>query len=668
MEFKELFKTITINGLSIKNRIIMPAMALFYTDNYTFCERYKAFYRNRAKGGVGLMFIGPVAVDTIGSNPHMLGLFHNDQVLPLKEFVRELHHTTDVKVGIQLMHQGRNASGPGDGTTPIAPSAIPGILTRKVPREMTLDDVESVKESFVRSAVRAKEAGFDYIELIAGGGYLIAEFLSPLTNRRTDCYGGTADKRMRFGLELIQSLREALGNDMCIGIRVSGNDFVDGGNKQPESSLFSIEAVKAGVNAINVTGGWHETTVPQITSDVPPGAFLYLARAIREKVSVPVFASNRLGDPVWAEKALRAGVADMICWGRPLIADPELPRKVREGRLSEIVPCISCNQGCLDAIFLKSPVCCTVNPRVGREGEMKVRHSGQKKRIFVAGGGPAGMEFALDAILLGHDVVLYEASEMLGGQVNLIESIPGKESYAGVVRSLERRLVIHNATIKRGTRLTSEMVDLEKPDLVVIATGAQPVELKIPGIDMAHVVRAWDILDGSVSEIGRHVIVIGGGATGCETALMIASLDIPSAETFAFLAFQAAEDLEILRRMLYTSGRKVTVIEMAPRLASTMGVSTRWPLIKRLNLLSVDVRTKTRILRIEKDSVLIESDSGQEQLPADTIVIAAGSTPLNTLAQELQAASIDTITIGDAKQPRRILDAVRDGFDAALTI
>ena len=668
MRFIKLFEPITINNLTIKNRIVMPAMSLFYTDSYTFSDRYRDFYRERAKGGVGLMFIGPVAVDKVGSTPFMLGLFDDGHIKPFKEFNEELHSITDAKIGTQLMQQGRNASAKETGMIPMAPSAIPSPLTREVPREMTRDDIEEVKEAFAKSAIRAKEAGFDYVELIAGGGYLIGEFLSPVTNQRTDEYGGSVEKRMRFGLEVIKRVREAVGGEFCMGIRVSGHDYLKGGNTSQESSLFCAEAEKAAVNAINVTGGWHETNIPQITSDVPPGAFLYLARAIKEKVGVPVFASNRLGDPVVAEKALRSGVADMICWGRPLIADPELPLKVMNGRLNETVPCIACNQGCLDAIFSRSPVRCTVNPRVGREAETEFRYAEEKKRIFVAGGGPAGMEFALTATRQGHDVTLYEASDTLGGQVNLIKAVPGKEAYSGVVKSLERHLEVYGVKVKRGTRLTAEMVDKEKPDLLVVATGAKPAKLDISGMDQPNVVSAWDVLNGTVSDIGRQVIIIGGGATGCETALMIANLDIPSAESFAFLALHSADDLEYLRNGLFNSGRKVTVLEIAPHMAGNMGISTRWPLIKSLKLLSVELRTKTKIRGIEENRVVIESEKGEERLTADTIVIATGSRSVDALVQEVKEGGIEVITIGDAKEPRKILDAVFEGFDAVLHV
>ncbi len=372
MDFIKLFEPITINKTRVKNRIVMPAMGLFMTDDYSFNERYCSFYRERGRGGVGLMVVGPLAVDRVGSAPFMPGLFEDRFVEPLRAFVDEMHRTTDATIGTQLFHMGRYAYSTFSGMTSIGPSAIPSRLTKETPRAMTKDDIETVKGAFASAALRAKEAGFDYIEIIACTGYLISQFLSPVTNRRTDEYGGPIENRMRFGIEVIGAVREAVGPDTAVGMRIAGNDFMDGGHTNKESAIFAAAAQKAGIDAVNVTGGWHETNVPQLTTNVPAGVYVYLARGIKEKVTVPVFASNRLGDPALAEKVLRAGSADMICWGRPLIADPDLPNKVREGRLDEIVSCIACNQGCFDSIFYGKAVHCVLNPTVGREDEVRI--------------------------------------------------------------------------------------------------------------------------------------------------------------------------------------------------------------------------------------------------------------------------------------------------------
>ena len=668
MKFIKLFEPITINHLIIKNRIVMPAMALAYTEDYTFSSRFKAFYRKRAKGGLGLMVIGPVAIDKVGSTPLMPGLFDDKYIGPIREFTDELHKDTDAKIGIQLMQLGRFASSSYTGVPPIAPSAIASPISGEVPREMTRDDIEEVKEAYAQGARRAMEAGFDYVEVLAAGGYLIGEFLSPVTNHRTDEYGGPIENRMRFGLEVIKRVRQAVGKDSAMGIRVSGHDFMEGGHTNIESALFCTEAEKVGVNSINVTGGWHESYIPQITTNVPPGAFLYLARGIKDKVSVPVFASNRLGDPLVAERALRSGAADMICWGRPLLADPELPIKVETGKLNEIVYCIGCNQGCFDQLLSGFSVCCVLNPRVGREADTEIKEARVKKKIFVAGGGPAGMEFALVAKQRGHDVTLYEKEERLGGQVNLVAASPGKKEFLNVVKSLKNRMEISGVRIKSKTNLTSKVVEEEHPDVLVVASGARPIEINVPGIAQPHVVSAWDVLNDMVPDIGKQVVIVGGSATGCETALLVANLGVLEPETFTFLHYYSAEDVDRIRKLLLSAGRKITVIDILERMASNVGMSTRWSLIKNLRLMGVKLRPKTKLIEITKDAVIVDTELGKESIPADTVIIAVGSRSVDDLAREVKRGKTEVITIGDAKEPRKITDAVREGFDMALKI
>ncbi len=669
MEFIKLFSPITINKLKIKNRIVMPSMGLAFTDSYTFNDRYKAFYRERAKGGVGLMTMGPMAIDRVGSAPFMPSLFDDKNVEPIKEFIEELRGISDVKIATQLFQMGRYAFSYFSGMTPIGPSAVPSKFTGETPREMTKDDIEEVKASFASAALMAKDAGFDYVEIIACGGYLINQFLSPLTNKRKDEYGGPIENRMRFGLEVISKVREALGEDFPLGIRVAGNDFVKGSHTNIESAIFCEEADKAGINGINVTGGWHETKVPQIITSVPPGAYTYLARGIKQKVkNAAVFSSNRLGDPYLAEKTLRAGSADMICWGRPLICDPYLPNKVKEGRLSEIVPCIACNQGCFDSLFSGTPVSCILNPRAGMEDEIVVEKANVKKKVFVAGGGPAGMEFAIVSAERGHDVTLYEKGDQLGGQLNLAKVPPGKKDLQRIIDSMRGRMENAGVDIRLETLLSPEIIKSEKPDVVVMASGAKPIDIKVPGIDKPHVVSAWDVLCDNAPDIGQNVVIVGGSATGCETAHYIASMGIPDPETFFFLMFHDAEEVEYAKNLLYNPGRKITIIDMVERLADNVGKSSRWGLLKSLRLLGVDMRPKTKLVSITDDEVLVESAGKSDSIPADTVIIAVGALSENSLSKEIKGGEASLITIGDAKEPRKITEAVREGFQEALKI
>ncbi len=667
MKFIKLFEPITINGLEIKNRIVMPSMALAFSFDYSFNDRLKDFYRERAEGGVGLMTIGPTAIDPEGAAPIMPGIYSDDQIDSFKIFIDELHRGTDVKVSIQLMHMGRNAVSL-TGSQAIAPSAITGKVTKQMPREMTKEDIEKVKEDFAQAAGRAKEAGFDFIEIIGCTGYLISQFLSPLTNKRTDEYGGTIENRFRFGLEVIQKVRETVGDAMPLGIRIAGNDFLEGGHTNIESAMFAQAAEKAGINAINVTGGWHETYIPQLTTNVPPGAFVYLARGIKEKVNIPVFASNRLGNPEVAERALRSGACDMVCWGRPLIADAQLPNKVKEGRLNEITSCIACNQGCFDSIVSGTPVHCVLNPRMGRESEFVIEKTDSPKKIMVAGGGPAGMEFAVIAAQRGHDVALYEKEDQIGGQLNLAKAPPGKKELHNIILNLSDRMKLSGVKVHLNTALDVQTIRKEKPDVLVVATGARPIEIKVPGIDKPHVLNAWDVLMERVWDIGGNVVIIGGSATGCETAHFIAHMAAPDPETYAFLSYHNAEDPEFVKTLLHKSGRKITVIDMIERMAGNVGPTSRWTLMKSLKLSGIDLRPGNKLSEITDDSVIVEVGDKKEIIPADTVILALGAVSDNELAGTVRENAINVITIGDARAPRKITDAVMEGFEAAMDV
>ena len=668
MEIVKLLEPITINGLKIPNRTVMPSMGLAYTSDYTLTDRFKAFYRERAEGGVGLMTVGPIAIDKAGSAPFMPALFDDRYVEPFRQYIDELHRDTETRVATQLIHLGRAAFSMISGVPSIAPSPVPSKLSGETPREMTREDIEAIQEAYVQAARRAKEAGFDFVEVLACTGYLISQFLSPVTNKRTDAYGGSIENRMRFGLEVIARVREVLGRDYPLGIRVAGNDFMEGGHTNEESGIFAAEAVKAGVDAINVTGGWHETYVPQLNTSVPPGTYVYLARGIKEKVDVPVFASNRLGDPYVAERALRSGACDMVCWGRPLIADPELPKKVKEGRFDEIVPCIACNQGCFDSIFSASAVFCIMNPRAGREQELPVRKTETRKKVTVAGGGPAGMEFALTAAAEGHEVTLYERETSLGGQVNLAKASPGKAELGKITESMRGRMNRYGVKVKLGEALTSGIVEKEKPDVLAVATGALPVNIAVPGIDKPHVHCAWDVLMERVPDIGRNVVIVGGNATGCETAHFLTVMGTPDPAIFTFLMYHTAEKPESARKLLHNSGRRITVVEMVNRVAANVGRSARWPLMKSLKMMGVDLRRGARLLEIKDDAVVVETEKGQESIPADTVIMAVGSRSVNDLAAAVMTEGVKVIALGDAKEPRKLTEAIREGFEEALKL
>ena len=413
MEFPYLFSPIKINSMTLKNRIVMTAMHLGYTPKGEVTDRLIDFYTTRAKGGVGLVIVGGCPVDEYGGMPSMIAI-HDDSCIAGLERLTSAVKSRGAKIAAQLYQAGRYThSSMIGGRKPFSSSAVRSKLTGETPRALELEEIPGVQDSFAEAALRAKRAGFDAVEVLGSAGYLISQFLSPITNLREDEYGGPLENRMRFGLEIIQKVRKAVGPEYPLFVRVAGNDFMEGGNTNREARLFAIEAEKAGVDLFNVTGGWHETRVPQLTMCVPRQGYVYLAQGIKSVVSVPVLASNRINDPHAGEEILRSGSADLVTMARGLLADPDLPNKAREGKSRLIYHCVACNQGCFDEIFSLRPATCLVNPVAGREGEVFVEPAKKAKRVLVIGGGVAGMKAACVAAERGHTVSLVEQTDRL---------------------------------------------------------------------------------------------------------------------------------------------------------------------------------------------------------------------------------------------------------------
>ena len=668
MQFKHLFSPIRIGSMHVKNRIALPSMGLMYTHDAGMNDRFKHFYYERARGGAGLIITGPYAVDKAGGGPVLLGLDEDRFVPELKKFNVEIHRIADAKIACQLFHSGRYSLSFMAGEPCVSASPIPSKLTGETPRELTIPEIRGLVQRFGLAAARAQEAGFDSVEVLACTGYLLTQFLSPLTNLRTDEYGGSLGNRMRFPLEVVASVRKHVGADFPILVRVAGNDYMPGGHTNREARLFCKALEDAGVDAINVTGGWHETRVPQLTYAVPPGAFVYLARGIKESVRIPVLASNRLGSPETAEKVLREGSADMICMGRPLIADPYLPNKAREGRLGEIFYCMGCNEVCFDNVLQGRPVGCMLNPMAGNESTIDVKPVEMPRKVVVAGGGPAGLMAAATAARRGHRVVLMEAQAEMGGQVLLGAQTPDKADFKKIVTSLVQQARSAGVTLKAGIRATPETVQAEQPDVVIVATGAQPSSPPFPGANHPKVKLAWDVLRGDAEVTGKQIVVIGGSATGCETALKIAQEGTIDAETLRFLFLHQAEDVDTLRDMVTRGNREVTVVDMLPKLAGNMAWTTRWVLLKDLKTYHVNMMTGAKVTAITDTGVEVERDGVRETLPADTVILATGAVASRELYEALQDKGFSVHVVGDAKEPRRIVEAIREGFEEALAI
>ena len=665
--YKYLFSPIRINSVEIKNRIAYPSLGLLYSYDSKLNDRYYNYFAERARGGAGLVTVGPVGVDFLGSG--LLGLsLANDDAIASFEKLSGIIHKGGAKAWVQLFHAGAY-SHPMliDGKEPIAPSPIFSAYSRVTPREMTIEDIHTVQNAFVLAALRAKTAGFDGVEVIASAGYLITQFLSPLRNQRTDDYGGSFENRTRFPRELIEMMRAALGPDFPITIRMAGNDFVPGSTSDAETPKIAVVYEHAGVDAINITGGWHESRVPQLPMELPRSAYAYLALNIKQAVSIPVMASNRIADPQTAERILTDGYADMVNLGRVLIADPEWPLKAFEGRDNEIRPCVACSQGCTDQVFSGQPVFCIGNPRAGFEGERRIEKAAVPRRVMVVGAGPGGLEAAVTAATAGHKVEIYEKSADIGGQLWMAGAPPHKREILEFIRYYTAMIHKFQIPLHLNSTVDMNMIRQKQPDFVLIAEGAEALIPPIPGAMDPDVLNAWDVLRNN-PPLGKRVAIIGGGAVGLETALFVAAKGTISPEILYFLFTYEAESVERLRGLMFRGASRVTVFEMLPKAGKDVGKSTRWILTDNLKRYGIKVNTSTKVSSICQGTITCERDGISSQEVFDTVILASGSRPLQQLSNEIATLGIPYATVGDCIRPGKINDAIHGGFLAALRI
>jgi len=674
----KLYSPGKIGALEIRNRLIMTPMHLAYCPDGEVSDQLVEFYRLRAQGGVGLIVIGAVGIDPLRINQHHMVQMDDDRFIPGLRRLTDAVHSAGAKIFPQLWHGGRYArSKEYSGLQAVAPSAVFSRFTGETPRELTLQEITEIISFFAAAAGRAKEAGFDGVEIVGSAGYLMAQFLSPVTNLRQDKYGGDLRGRMTFGLEVVAAVRQAVGPDFPIMVRVAGNDFIPGGNTHFEARQFCMTLEKEGVDAINVTGGWHETHVPQISMEVPPGAFSYLAKTIKSEVSIPVVACNRMNSRL-AEEIVDNGYADFIGMARGFVADPELANKARRREYQLIRPCVACNQGCMDNVFFGKSLNCLSNAEAGREAALMVdgllpaqTKSLKPEKILVVGAGVSGMEYARVAAMRGHLVTIWEESMAPGGQVLLASVPPGRKEFLRLsdylvhtCRNLKVRMVF-------GKKATPENVLTEVSagtfDRVVIATGASAMPEPFPVEGGSYVVQAWDVLRNRV-KTGSRVVIVGGGAVGVETALLLAGIGTIDAETLRFLMIHQAEKSEELYRLLTQGSKNVMVVEMYKGIGKDIGPSTRWSMLAELKQFGVQAMDQTRVVAITQKGVIVEKTGGQELIPADTVVLAIGSRSNDELYTDLKDKIDKLSLIGDAFKPRKMQDAIREAYDEATNI
>ena len=635
-ELKHLFQPIQIGTLELKNRIVFLAADTGYGDDCMVTDRQKNYYAARARGGTGLLITGMVWPSSMGKPiPGRMGIYHDRFITGLRQLV-DVVHAEGARIAIQLSLQYFWARGEGAPLEEVGPSAI---ATRRnsQPRELNLDEIEQIINEYSEGARRARDAGFDAVELHCGIGYLISRFLSPCTNKRTDEYGGSLENRMRFLLEIIASSKRKAGSDYPLLCRISADEFMEGGHTLEDTKKLIPVLEGEGVHCFDIGAGWHECRTPLVYMSVPRGAFVYLAEEIKKVAKTPVVAAYRINDPILADKIIAEGRADLIGMGRALIADPELPNKAREGRLEEIRPCTACGH-CLDVVMLGAPLACAVNPQVGKEAEYTSVPAKTPKKVFVIGGGPAGMEAAAGVAERGHQVTLFEKRDRLGGNL-LLAAVPSyKWELSNLTNYLETRLKKSGAQIRLNQEVSQKTITEGKPEVVIVATGATLLIPDIPGVNGGNVVTALQVLGGE-REVGERVVIVGGGMIGCETAEYLAD-----------------------------KGKRVTILEMLERIGADIGMTTRWVIMQRLRSARIAMETKAKVEEITDKGVAVSRDGFAEFFAADSVVLAVGLVPYNELARRLEGKVTECYSIGDCTEAQRIVHAIEGGFRIAREI
>lgn len=667
-----------IGKCELKNRFVMTAANLGWCQDGYVTEEVIAFYRERAKGKVGLIIAGAAGVDPVLVNRvGMMQIYDDCFIPPMKRLTEEIHKEGS-KIFLQLMHAGAYArQAEHDHKTAVAPSEYLCRFTGETTKKLEKEEINQIILYFKKAAARAVQAGFDGVELIGSAGYLIAEFLSKATNHREDEYGGSLENRARFLLEIVDAVRNEVGENFPIMVRLSGTDFIPGGNG-PMEVIEIAKLLDKKVDAINITGGWHETSIPQITYHVPRGMYGYLAKAVKDVVSVPVIGCNRL-DVDKARELVENGYGDMAGILRGLIADPYLVKKYIEGKEKEIRPCLSCNQ-CLDRIFSCKKLNCAVNPFVGRESEKREEKT-KGKSILVVGAGVSGMAYA-SLMAKNNHITIWEKTLRYGGAGNVVASLCDRQEVRGYLDYLFGKCIslgVHFEWNKEATiQEIKENLKEDKFDKVVIGAGSgltsPPYEIE----EMAPVYRPEEYILSDTLK-GKNIVIIGSGYKAVQTAQYCAKAKKTGEKEQEFLSRYAPEFLDFANNVMDWGKTSVTLLSPDKKLGYGFGKSTRWMMLREIKQMGITVETEVKIKRIGRYKVTCLIDEREKEIPADLVILGEGWEKnlyfTDQLAKEMEEETesvfesekfVDKIQIiGDAKRPGRISEAVDDAYRAA---
>lgn len=635
-----LFQPVKIGALQLSNKVIMGSMHVGLEAEAQGETALSTFYTVRGKmGGPALMITGGISVAPEGEGGSNFLGFYRRKDCDAMENITIAVHKAGGKIAAQLFHAGRYAYSDLTGRLSVAPSALRSSIHRDTPKALSEEEIERLISAYADSAVQAKILGFDAIEIMGSEGYLINQFVSPVTNRRTDKFGGSFENRLRFPLEVLDAIRERVGADYPVIFRMSGTDLMPGSTTREETVKWAKALEEHGADAINIGIGWHESQVPTISTLVPRAGFIHIAREIKNNIDIPVIGSNRINDPKLADALLEKGDCDIISMARPFLADPDLLQKAASGNFDAINTCVACNQACLDHAFEGKPASCLVNPLTGREHLWTFKKESRPQKVAVIGAGVAGLEAARALAESGDEVILYEATSEIGGHLRLAKEVPGKQEFNETLRYYTHELDRLGVQIFFESSPTPDRLIDEKIDHVVVATGVRSRVPDISGLDHPNVVFYHEILDGSV-QAGKNVAIIGAGGIGCDTA--------------HFLVSHGNHNIVMLRRK--------------GKIGQGLGKTTRWALIKHLMDNGVSYQSNLTYEKIDDDGLTIRlTNENMEEsilIKADTIIIAAGQESVHWPVEELKRTGIKVSVIGGAKLAGE-LDAKRAIYEAA---
>jgi len=650
-QYPNLLAPLDLGFTTLKNRVLMGSMHTGLEETKDW-NRVAEFYAARARGQVGLMVTGGIAPNAEGGVfPGAAGLF-SDADIANHKIVTDRVHAADGKIAMQILHAGRYAYSPKC----VAPSAIKSPISPFPPAELDEDGIEKQISDIVTAATRARQAGYDGVEVMGSEGYFINQFLVTHTNKRTDRWGGSYENRMRLPVEVVRRVREAVGTDFIVIYRLSMIDLVPNGSTWAEVVQLAKAVEAAGATILNTGIGWHEARIPTIATSVPRRAFTWVTKKLMGEVQIPIITSNRINMPEVAENVLSEGCADMVSMARPFLADADFVAKAAEGRAAEIAPCIACNQACLDHTFSGKLSSCLVNPRACHETELTLSPTTASKNIAVVGAGPAGLSAALASAERGHNITLFDKADDIGGQLNMAKQVPGKEEFWGLVDYYRTMVSKAGITLQLGTVATVKM--LAPFDEIIIATGVAPRDPAIPGQDGPNVLSYIDVLRGK-AHVGEKVAIIGAGGIGFDVAEYLVTSESPTENLSEWLQEWGVGDPAETRGGLRPEGpqpdaatRQVTLLQRkSEKLGKRLGKTTGWIHRAGLQMKNVQMIGGVNYDKIDASGLHVSEGASHDNprlIAADTIVLCAGQVPERSLADALIAEGRSVHVIGGA--------------------